>query len=357
MKILNTYIANMKRLLKSPKIWGPFVLMPALMFLLFFFIFNGGSENHGTFGLVIEDTGNKSDEIVKLFGDDPIILKKEEALKELKKYNIKLVYLIDKNFSSDIENNIKPKVTKLFIEDSGYQIKDSFINDTITKLMEDNYLDKNNISTNYEKLNHSINIKVINNKTDIDFNSYIVILTICYTIVLLSGGIATDIVQISKNKVLSRILTSPNSNLSSISGLFLSYLTLLSLTFNIMAVIGYKMLDIEIPSAIYLIIAITSMVAFTLGLIMLIVRYTQNETILSVIPVISSLVMFLTEVAYVINKTSLPSIVGKLIFLNPLYWVQKTLESANLVNILPIILMSLVLLTFGSYKLEKLQNI
>ena len=65
---------------------------------------------------------------------------REEAEKELKSYNIKLVYLIDEDFSSDIEKNIKPRVKKLAIDDSGFQLKDRFINEKIVELMEESYL-------------------------------------------------------------------------------------------------------------------------------------------------------------------------------------------------------------------------
>lgn len=356
MRLLNSYMANIKRLFKSPKIWGPFVLMPAFMFLLFFFILNGGGDNTATYGLVIEDKGTRWEEVVDLFGDRPIILSREEAEEELKSYNIKLVYVLDEDFTRDIEDSIKPNITKLFIEDSGYQMKDSLLNERIVSMMKDSYLEKKNISLENEA-DFELNIELINKKTDMDFTFNLIVLTTSYIIVLLSGGIGNDLIQISRSKVLSRVLTSPNSNIENIGGIFLSYLTFLAVVFNLMTLLGYGLLDIEISNLAYIVLSVTAMSAYSLSLIILIVRYSQDENILSIVPMVLSILMFLSQVFYSMNKASLPAIAGKIIFINPLFWVQKTMETANILNILPVFLMTMVLLTFGSYKLENLQNI
>lgn len=357
MEILNVFVSNFKRLIKTPKLWGSFILTPALLFGLFFFMFNGGSDNEGTFALVIEDRGEIYKEIVELFGDDPIILTREEAEKELKSYNIKLVYLIDEDFSSDIEKNIKPRVKKLAIDDSGFQLKDRFINEKIVELMEESYLKSKGLDFKRGNLDEKVDIELINNKTDADLDFSLIILTVSYTIVLLIGGVGKDLVELAKTKVLSRILTTPNTNLKSIIGIFASYLVLLALAFNIMAFVGYKILDMEIPNPLYVIATISSMIAFSLSVVILIIRYTQDESMLSIVTLILSMAMYLTEIAYIIKKDTLAPIFGKLMFINPLYWIQRTLETGSFLNILPILLMSFVLLTFGSYRLENLQNL
>lgn len=355
MHIIDAYIANIKRLIKSPKVWGMFVIMPAFMFLLFFFIFNSSGSSHDNIGIVIEDSGEMHEEILETFEREPIILTREGAESELKKYNLKLVYLIEEDFSENIENNIKPEITKLYVDDSGFQMQDKFINDKITALMEENYLSANNLDKNNKENN--IDIKVINNKTKIDMSFSMVILTSCYIIILLVSTIGTDIMEIIKKRVLGRMLTSPNTNFSNVFALFLSYFTILVIMYNAVTIFGYRLLDIENPNLLYTFVLISLISGFALSLVFLILRYTKNETILSIITTMGSIFLFLWEMFYIINQAIFPNIIAKLLYLNPLYWVQMTMENGNLLYSIPIFLMTLVLLTFGSYKLENLQKI
>ena len=182
-----------------------------------------------------------------------------------------------------------------------------------------------------------MDIELINNKTDADLDFSLIILTVSYTIVLLIGGVGKDLVELAKTKVLSRILTTPNTNLKSIIGIFASYLVLLALAFNIMAFVGYKVLDMEIPNPLYVIATISSMIAFSLSVVILIIRYTQDESMLSIVTLILSMAMYLTEIAYIIKKDTLAPIFGKLMFINPLYWIQRTLETGSFLTILPIL--------------------
>lgn len=357
MKLLNNYYANIKRLIKSPKIWLMFVIMPAFMYLLYFFMFNDSGMSYNTFGVVVEDKGSKYEELLEVFGDNPnIIENRQEATKLLENYDVSIVYLIGENFSKDLENNKFPKIEKLFVDDSGVQIEDKLINDKISELLEKNYLQNNNIDIDSLNIETGVNIKTINNKTSVDGYSIIILMLCCFFIISFIGQIGQDIINISKTKVLSRILISPNKSFMNIFVIFLSYLTLVGTIFSIMTAIGFKVLKTENIEFIRLILMIFSISAYSLSFIILITRIAKKEIVLSMVPLVVGILLFITSILY-LNNVNFPNWAEYLFYLNPLYWILITVETNNLINLIPIVLMTLVLLTFGSNKLEKLQNI
>lgn len=357
MKLLNNYYANIKRLIKSPKIWFVFVIMPAFMYLLYFFMFNNSGMSYNTYGIVVEDTGNKYEELLEVFGENPNIIKnRQEATKLLENYDVSIVYLIGENFSKDLENNKFPKIEKLFVDDSGVQIEDKLINDKIGELLEKNYLKTNNIDVESLNIQSEVNIKTVNNKTDVNGYSLIILMLCCFFIISFIGQIGQDIINISKTKVLSRILISPNKSFINIFVIFLSYLTLVGTIFSIMTAIGFKVLQTENMEYFRLILMIFSISAYSLSFVILITRLAKKEIVLSVVPLVVGITFFITSVLY-FNNVNIPNWAEYLFYLNPLYWIIITVETNNLINLIPILLMTLVLLTFGSNKLEKLQNI
>ncbi|QQK07867.1 ABC transporter permease [Miniphocaeibacter halophilus] len=357
MKLLNNFYANIKRLIKSPKIWFIFVIMPAFMYLLYFFMFNNSGVSYNTLGVVIEDKGNQYEELLEVFGENPNIIKnRQEATKLLENYDVSIVYLIGENFSEDLKNNKFPKVEKLFVDDSGVQIEDKLINDKISELLEKNYLKNNNIDTDSLNIETEVNVETINNKTGVDGYAMIILILCCFFIISFIGQIGQDIINISKTKVLSRILISPNRSFMNIFVIFLSYLTLVGTIFSIMTTIGFKVLQTENIELFKLTLMIFSISAYSLSFIILITRIAKKEIVLSMVPLVVGIIFFITSTFY-LNNVNIPNWAEYAFYLNPLYWIIVTVETNNLINLIPIVLMTLVLLTFGSNKLEKLQNI
>lgn len=357
MKFLNSLYGNIKRFVKSPGTWLTFVIAPVIMFIIYFVMFSSDSLNTSNTAVVIEDNGIKHEEIMDIFGEEPNVIKtRKEALKMLENYDIKTLYIIDENFSSNIEDNIKPKVEKVFVDDSGFKMEDKLLNDRINEIMENNYLKEQGIDKDILLENKEVKIETMNNNTEVDIFVNLVILVSCFLMMLLSGSIGLDIIKISKTRILSRLLVSPIRNFQSILSLFLTYLLLLGSAFSIAIPIGFKILDVEMISLFTIVLIVFSIAAFTLSYIVLIVRLGKKEFLLSILPMVIAMVSFFT-LTFTMNKNIKLGKLEYLLYLNPLYWVQKVLETNNILNLIPILLMSLVLLSFGSYKLEKLQNI
>ena len=357
MKFFNSLYANIKRFIKSPGTWLSFVIAPVLMFLLYFVMFSSDSLNTSYTGVVIEDRGTKYEEIMDIFGEEPNIIKtREEALKKLENYDIKVLYIIDEDFSSNLGNNVKPQVEKLFVDDSGFKMEDKLLNERIVEIMEENYLKEQGIDKEELIGNSKVSIVTENKNTEVDMFVNLIMLVSCFLMMLLSGSIGLDIITISKNRILIRLLLSPIKNFKSILSLFLTYLLLLGSAFSIATLIGFKILNIELISILTIVLIVFSIASFTLSFIVLIVRLGKREFLLSIVPMVIAMVSFFTA-AFTLNSNMKLGKLEYLLYLNPLYWVQKVLETNNLINLIPIILMSVVLLSFGSYKLEKLQNI
>lgn len=327
------------------------------MFLIYLVMFSSDSMNTSYTGVVIEDKGARYEEIMDIFGEEPNIIKtRKEAVEKLENYDIKTLYIIDEDFSSNIENNIEPRIEKLFVEDSGFKMEDKLLNDRIIQIMEENYLLEQGIEKEEILGSKIVDIETVNNNTEVDIFANIIVLISCFLMMLLSGTIGMDIIKISKTRILSRLLISPIKNFKSILSLFLTYLLLLGSVFTIAVIIGFKILNVEMISLLTIIAIVFAIASFTLSYIILIVRFGKKEFLLSILPMVIAMVSFFTA-TFALNGNMDLGKLEYLLYVNPLYWVQKVLDTNNLINIIPIFLMSIVLISFGSYKLEKLQNI
>ena len=139
------------------------------------------------------------------------------------------------------------------------------------------------------------------------------------------------------------MLLSPNKSLSITSSFLLSHFLVLS-TLNILVILMYKKIyGFNQTELVSFIISILLMTLFTISLGISIFRIFKNKIFLGIAGVvIPMLIIGMTLAGDVMEN----AIVKKISYLSPLTWVLFP-------NIFIVILMSLVLLTMGSYRLEK----
>lgn len=343
--------ANAKRLLKRPLVLVMSVILP-LFLIIVLFSKDGGPSNAGVtpIAIVYENYGEYEIKLKDTLGDKAVLYpieKYDEAISSLKKNELISVIVLDKNFSSDIKNSFKPQIRSIKTADGGGAMLlenavENFINNSIKEI---NNIPVDNVEINVTRYNREVTPDIA-----------ISIAFLGYFLLLSTTDICKDILNLRKTKVLKRTLSTANSNITILAGIFLSTFIVFVILGAISVFLAHILLKIPMEYYFVNFMLTVAMAFLALAFTIFTTRLFNNEILVMMSLVLLAIGTFLpgimtfTGIIYGTASTSLTNIAQ----FTPFYWILDGVYNQQLFpNMFIILLIGLVLFTAGSFKLNK----
>lgn len=363
MNIIRLTFANLKRYTKIPSILFSLILAPLVVIGFCIFLSDGVSSSQSgsleNIALVCNLESNTSDKsldtkyqkaLIKELGisNDYIysLNQKNEALKQLKNNKFAAVFIIDDNFSEMIKNGQKPTVDVIKTSKGGGSLLseskiETFINTSLKKQIDPSFSSKYIKTSVIAKAESSL-------KSD-----FMHVFLICYMIYINGAIICKDLLGLKKSNTLRRMLSTKNKDFEILFSLFLSLFLIQALVYTTTLVACNIILDININTCNILLILSNSLLCT--GIIMFLARLCKNEATISFAMVGYVLFSLATELPSITPNLGIdiPFVVNISKFM-PIYWTVDAIINENYFkNIIVLMLLSLVFVTAGSFKLKE----
>lgn len=356
MKIFKLINANLKRYFKDiPLILNiilvPFVIIMGLNFLISPSVDENIDFNFSQSAFVLNKGGKYESKLIEKYNikDSNIfrINQKTQAVDQLKNNDFINVFIFSDNYSKEIDYDIKPKVESIKINDSRSSLSaeselDSFINDIF----------KNKLDPGLNK--KEIKSKIIDDESDVNFNSFFAIFMICYMMFITSTSLSKGYIELKSSNILSRLMSTGNRGYEIMFSLFFSLFLVQAIVYTALLFLISVISDINLNLP-QVLLVLSNCFAST-GFILFLVRIFKNE---SSVPAMSMFAIFycLISMALYINKTITGinvSLLNNIAKLTPFYWTLDSLINPSNINLnmIPIILIGLAFITAGSLRLR-----
>ena len=351
MNIINLTLANIKRYLKSPHLILPMILVPLVMVFLVSISTNKDSSNslfEPPIALVCNQNGKYESKLINELGENVTIFDiqdKEKAINQLKDNEISSVISFDNNFSNDIDNLVKPKVVSFKTSKGGGSLlTESNINKFISKSLKYRENSDNNINI--------ISSNIIKKESSFLGSTFLPVFMISYFLYLCSGVFCHDLLSLRKSNVLRRMLSTKNKDLHIIFSLCLSLFLVQSITSSLALIIANLVNGDAISIPIILLICANAFVST--GLVIFVCRIFKNESYVffaTSMYCLFGIILCLGKLLPSLNM-SIP-LMDKLAMLSPFYWIFEVANGGSIyTSIIALLLIGLVFMTCGSFKLE-----
>lgn len=348
-------LTTMRRLMKNKSFMAFLIIMPIAMFLIFLgidIIFNkeqlnnDENENSFNFAFISEDKGKLSE---KLYKKEQLYTDKESALEEVKKGNSVGVVEIPEDFSEKIEKGIMPDI-KVYQDTDSAGVEVQQLSGIVQTMLVDNFLEKENIKLNIKE-NDSVYIK---DEDEFDFFYFIAMFMAVYFLLLSSGAIAEDLFMLKDKGILKRNLLSPHKERNVTLSVVMTYFIMQTAFYLLITSIFFPVFNKGINEYFMLIIAVTLSALQSLALSIFFARLVKKERLVSSISSMTVMIMFFqTLFMYSMPNTDLAKM-GKFSFVT--YIMEIIAKGEIFPNALISLLISGVLLTFGSLKIKDFAN-
>ena len=348
MRLLELTFVNIKRYLKNPVILVLIFILPIVSVVS---IFSSDDNECKTIEVIDNDKSVLSqeliDELSKDFNITIIDGNAEKYFDDIRENKFGAIYVIEKGFAESIENKEVPKIKSYIKEEvNGLLVAQNTIDEFIKKSIKDEI--KEGLNTNYIKTS----IEYENKSKE---QNAVTIVMICYFLLLGSSIISEDILKLKKQKVLKRTITTGNSDICILGGMFLAAFIVQSILSILAFIFISKLADINELNTLNAIIAIVLTSLLSTSLITFLSRWIKNPQLISFVSVIYGMFAFgLGMLSIDFNSFSnIPNIVESVSIISPFYWINKiSLNGEYIMPIIVVVLMSLVFFTAGSFKLR-----
>ncbi|UWD47967.1 ABC transporter permease [Clostridioides difficile] len=349
--MIRLILANIKRYIKNPSLLANMVMIPIVIVVTLNF-FSSNSDNQSMYFSPVAVVSNYSGKYEhKLISNSKLkentfgLSEQDKAMNLLKNNKVSAVFVLDKNFSTDIDNLKRPVVKCFKTENGGGSLWaesqiDSFITNSL-KLK----LDKN-IN---EKLTKT---SIIDKKPDKNKNSFSAVFMICYFMYINAAHLASDLFALKKSNVLRRLISTKHKDIkiifSILLGLFFIQAIVYTLILGCLTFIG----DFKLTLNILMIVLANSFVST--GFVFWVARVFKNESSISLVTTFYSLIGLAISISSLIPSMSELSFMTNLSKLTPFYWTINAIKSNDsiLINVIVLMLIGIVFVTAGSFKLR-----
>lgn len=352
MNIIRLTFANLKRYIKTTPLISGLLFMPLVLVVLVT-LFTGSSTSMYSSDvlLVCNSSGKYESELIKkgLKVDDKNVFsydKEADAINKLENNNTPAVFVLDKNFSSNIDNTIKPSVKVYKTQEGGGSIWsesliENFINDKLKESVDPNINSK------------LVTTTIVENNKILDADSLIAVLLICYCLYSNSGILCKDFLDLRSNNVLKRMISTKNKNIEIVFSIFLALFLLQALSCFVVMIILKFIFSININFNMFLIVIANSFAST--GVVIAFTRVFKSETAITIASLLYSLgIMFLGITSILDYLGSNLGFLNSLSKLSPIYWTLEAFNSSNVgFSFIMIILIGLVFATAGSFNLKE----
>lgn len=267
--------------------------------------------------------------------------------------DISIIYEITDSYVEKLVKGQKEEI-KIYVRKANNrsQLFETEFSEVVNKEVEKEILKSNGIyEENKLKLDYDNYFDIQENKENTSFSSFSIMSLMIIYILLNTSYISGDLALSRENKMIKRMLLSPSKSLSITSSFLLSHFLVLS-TINILIVLLYKKIYGFNQTELFIfIISILLMTLFSISLGIFIFRLFKNKMFLGIAGVvIPMLIIGMSFAGNVVEN----AIIKRISYLSPITWINEIITKQVLFpNIFIVILMAIVLLTMGSYKLEK----
>lgn len=362
MRFIRATAFQIKRIIKTPALIGSLFFLP--MAFTFLFLFGTGEDsldNVGKSVMVIEE-GNE--ELTALFleqlgGEDTakrLIAEEADldlALRDLDAGKLQLVYYLPENL---LQNRAEGGDRMVEVYSMTGDQADPVINMALEKayrdLVRQEEWEKMGVGPDQIELprtNQLVELEMGESHLDQKLGSFVGALS--GLLMMYAPGLAGEYIQFRKNQVLKRMSVSPNRSLVTLGSLLLGYgLFLILVASGALAIIS--LLGITSPVMLpRFVIYYSCCVIFALSFSLFLFRIFKDERVVAGLGMFIGILLLALAIApSMFNDSELIGILGRF---SPLYWMFEGMETGALVPGVPaILLMSAVLFTAGSYKLE-----
>ncbi|MGX4598873.1 ABC transporter permease [Faecalimicrobium sp. JNUCC 81] len=345
MNIIRLTLSNLKRYLKSPSLILPMILMPALLIygLLFTFSTNESDSPHylAPIALICDLDGKYEKQLINdlELKDNLFDIKDEnKAIDLLKNNEVSSVFVLNKDFSKNIDNLDSPTVKSFETENGGGSIWakskiDSFISNSLNN--------KRNLNV--------VTTTVIEHKSPLLWNSFLFTFMTSYMLYVTNSAFCQDLLILRRSNVLKRMLSTKNKDFEILFSLFLSLFLVQSLSSTFVLLLTTKF-NVNLD----MIGIIVANCFVSTGLILLFTRIFKQEATIgfasTIFPLLNiALILPLLIPSFPLNTP----FINNLAKLSPFYWTIKYLQGDSiLVSLIALILLGLVSVTCGSLKLR-----
>lgn len=350
MNIFRLVLSNLRRYLKSPILLLPMIFMPSVLSIGVIFV-SGSSDNSiytPKVAVVCNLDGKYENKLINELDASKSSFNlndQELALDLLKQNEVSAVFVLENNFSDNIDNIKKPNVEVIKTQEGGGSIWaestiDAFINDSI----------KSNIDPNIES--NIATTQIIKDESLIPADDTVVVFMISYCLYLCAASFSKDLIDLRSANVLRRMISTQNNDFEIIFSIFFALFLVQSIS-CVLTLLGLNlMLDFEISFSSILIIIANCFVST--GFIMALTRVFKTEVGVS----LGSVFYSLASVALYI-PTIIPSLQSDFSFFNnlakisPIYWTFEAMTNNSItISLLALILIGLVFVTAGSFRLR-----
>lgn len=349
--MIRLIIANIKRYIKNHALLVNMVLFPViLVFSLNFF--TGNLENQSMYfspvAIVSNSSGKYEHKLIdssKLKENSFGLNEQDKAMNLLKNNKVSAVFILDKNFSSDIDNLKRPVVKCFKTENGGGSLWaesqiESFITNSL-KLKIDRNIDDKLTKTN-----------IIDNSPDKNKNSFLIVFLICYFMYINAAHLASDLFALKKSNTLKRLVSTKHNDIKIIFSIFLGLFFTQAIVYTLTLVCFTFIRDFKLTLNTLMIVLSNSFVAT--GFVFWMARVFKNESSISLISTFYSLIGLAISISSMIPSLDKLSFMANLSKLTPFYWTIDAINNNGniLINIIVLILIGMVFITAGSLKLR-----
>ncbi|MBS4461988.1 ABC transporter permease [Aerococcaceae bacterium zg-B36] len=364
MSIVEIMKFHIRRIITTPSIIGMLLVMPLGVVLIMSFVISSGSTNVVTNEKVTEPSENVA--TVVLLEENNQVLKqalidadfganiwedKEKAEQYLAQGKVGVIYTVPEDYLM----NPQPVKVQVRNQQGRSNAFEQTLHQIVYRQQLNHALENNQLKTN--EVNKSIDkeelvvIEAKKGQSLSDFvNAGVLIMLIVVYIMLAGNTIGADLVGMGASNVLRRLITTPNSSWKIIGTILFSYaLVLLVINSLIIGCISWKF-HISTTLLLRSIWIVILAIIFNLSYAIAMFRIFKNPNAASNIGMLGFIV--LNGLGFIDKIVSIQW-VKNLSYLSPLKWMMMILDSGNwFVGTVIILLLSLVLFTAGTYKLE-----
>lgn len=355
MRLLRLIWANCRRLLAQP-VTIVFLIALPVGILLFQNMLMTGSGAAGS-GILLhnQDRGGYAQSVIErseLSFDT--VQDTQNPFAQLENYSADLLYVFPEDFSEKMEAGKVPVVERYARDDTAlFANYDALLEQGIKEEFLATTFQRTGIMTAEEFLHEStVQTKVSIADYEVSFVYVFTMLMIVYFIMLFSSSTGTDLLELREQKVTSRMFVTPNHSFEIMVALALGYFLLTFISYSVVVTVARFVFDMkEFPLGMTLLI-VGLMSLFSLSLSLFTAKITKNRTVIQLIPTLYGILGFFTTIYGLLERTD-SGIIAKAAYATPIYWVKEMIIHGDILkNTSIILLMSLVLLTAGSYNLR-----
>ncbi|MBS4456171.1 ABC transporter permease [Tuanshanicoccus lijuaniae] len=355
---------HIRRIITTPSIIGMLIGLPLAMILLMSFLMKDDASGKDTVENATEPSEQvatvvlleKNNETLKQalidaeFGEN-LWLDKEKAQQYLAQGKIGVVYTVPENYLMNLQP-IKVQARNKHHRSNTFEetLRHIVYRHKLSQTLERHQL-KTDAANQTVDTQHLVAIEEQKGQSIADFvNAGVLIIVLVIYIMMAGNIIGTDLVTLRSNNVLRRLITTPNQGWKIIGAILLSYTAVLLVINSLILFYIHLITDISTTLLLRSIWIIILAILFCLSYAVAVFRAFKNPNLSMNIGMVGF--MMLVGLSFIDNLTDIQW-VKNLSYLSPVKWMMDILDTGNwLVGTLIILLLSIVLFTAGSYKLE-----